>query len=103
MGEKVALHVDLQEGFDGNSIVVRINGNEAWRNDGVKTRHQIGLADSFSTTVPTGIVEVVIEQPDKHLSHTISLNVEGPTYVGVERNEDGRMTHKEQVEPFRYM
>ena len=34
MGEKVALHLDLQEGFDGNIIVVRIDGNEAWRKDG---------------------------------------------------------------------
>ena len=103
MAETVTLQLDLQEGFDDNNIVILIDGKEAWLKKGVKTRYQIGLADSFSTTVPAGTVKITIEQPDRHQSHNISLQVDVQTYVGVVRNDDGSITHKEQIQPFHYM
>ncbi len=103
MAETVNLQLDLQEGFDDDTIVILIDGKEAWRKKGVKTRYQIGLAESFSTTVPTGTVKITIEQPDRHQSQNIILQVDVQTYVGVVRNDDGSITHLEQNHPFHYM
>ncbi len=103
MGETITLQLDLQEGFDGNTIVILIDGQESWRKKGVQTKYQIGLADSFSTRVPTGTVKITIEQPDMHQTHNISLPLDGPTYVGIVRSEDGCITHKEQIQPFHYL
>ncbi len=43
----VLLHIAFQEGFTDDTVVVRVNGREVFRKGSVKTRLQIGYADSF--------------------------------------------------------
>ena len=57
------LAIALTDGFDGDAVVVTVNGVEAFRGDRVTTLTQIGLADSFEVDVPDGpsVVEVDVE------------------------------------------
>ena len=48
------LHIALQEGFAGDPVSISVDGREIYRKDGVRTRTQIGLADSIETTHDQG-------------------------------------------------
>lgn len=70
------LHIAFQEGFDDDSVIVRINGKEMFRKDDLKTRSQIGYAGSFETNSHEGPVTIDILLPNKNLSQTGAA----PTY-----------------------
>ena len=45
------LHVALQDGFDNDTIEVRVNGQTVYERDGVTTMTQISLADAFDVDI----------------------------------------------------
>ena len=74
--------IDLQEGFDGDRVVIRVDGRPVYDKQGVSTRMQIGLADSVQ--VETGSeAELAVQLPDKGLEGTVKLFVEETPNVGV--------------------
>jgi hypothetical protein len=99
------LHVALQEGFQGDTVIVRLGGAEVYRRAGVKTRMQIGLADSFELDAPPpGPAELQVEVPSRNTTATVPLEVpdSGELYVGVSVAPDGRIDCRSGEEPFRY-
>jgi hypothetical protein len=96
------LRVDLQEGFDGDTVAVRLNGRELFHKSGVRTRLQIGLAQLVETEIPEGdaIVEVTLEE--RRLEVKIPLKVAAATYVGISVTGDG-LIHQVSAEPFGYL
>jgi len=96
------LHVALQEGFDNDTVVVRVNGRQALAQDGVRTRRQIGLAGSVEVEVAEGAATVEIALPSRGLSATIPLVLPGPRYVGVSVDREG-IRHRLSTEPFGYL
>ena len=78
------LRVDFQEGFAGDEVDVRINGEESLHRDGVTTKRMLGLASTSEIKVPADkTINVEIELPKKHLSKTISLPASESVYLGV--------------------
>ena len=77
------LRVDLQEGFAGDDVDIRINGRESLHKEGVTTKRVLGLATSSEIEVPDGPVSVEIEVPTKQLSKTISLEGAESSHLGV--------------------
>lgn len=77
------LHVALQEGFEGETVVIRVAGKEVFRKDSVTTKLQIGFAESFEMNVEEGPVNLEIALPSKALSKAIDLQVTNTIYVGV--------------------
>ena len=61
------LHVAFQEGFRDDAVVVRVNGEEVFHKGSLKTRLQIGYADSFELTVEEGRVDIEVLLPLKNL------------------------------------
>ncbi len=57
------LHINLQEGFANDTVVVRVNGQEVFNRTSVKTRLQIGLANAFEVDVPEGSADIQIALP----------------------------------------
>jgi len=53
------LSVALEDGFEDDTVVVEVNGRQVFERDGVSTRTQIGLAESFEVTVDED--EAVVE------------------------------------------
>src|SRR2546422_7280448 len=96
------LHIAMQEGFEDETVVIRVAGREAFRKDNVKTKLQIGFADSFEMNVEEGSVSIEIDLPKKSLSKSIELQVPNTVYLGVSIIA-GKIEYKISPEPFGYL
>ncbi len=96
------LHIAFQDGFEGDTVIARINGKEMFRKDNVKTRSQIGYANSFETNSHEGPVTIDILLPIKSLSETVQLQLTAATYVGVSI-QHGKITYRISHQPFGYL
>ena len=95
------LHVDLQEGFHGEPVAATVNGRELFRKDGVRTRTQIGLADSFEIALPPGPVEIAITV--RETTEDISVSLSSDLFIGVSITPEGRIVHKQSSQAFGYV
>ena len=95
------LCVALQDGFEDDTVVVKFNGKEVFKQEHVKTKRQIGKAASFEVEAEDGPGKVEVSLPFKDLTQTIALKVSGDVYLGVSIAE-GKIEHKLSSEPFRY-
>jgi hypothetical protein len=83
------LQIDFEDGFDGDTVVVRADGEEVWRQDGVTTNAAISLAVIAQVEVPESAeVEVEVEVETQGLS--AATRMETP-YLEV-RVVGGRLT-----------
>jgi hypothetical protein len=98
------IHVALQEGFQNDTVVVRLDGVEVYRQTGLKTRMQIGLADSFDLDVAPGPIELWVEVLTQNAGVRVPIEVPvaRELYVGVSVAPDGGVSYKVTDEPFRY-
>ena len=96
------LRIDFQEGFTGDTAVVRINGSEVYR-AAPKTRMQIGLADTRNFDFPPQQLEIEFEMPDTGASETLRLSLDRACYLGVSLDQGKRITFKNSREPFGYL
>jgi hypothetical protein len=95
------LRVDLQEGFGGEPVLITVNGREHFRKDGVRTRTQIGRADSFELTLPTG--PTTIEITARGTTHRVAATLSADLYVGVSITPDGTIVDKQSAHAFGYV
>lgn len=79
----VLLRIDLQDGFDGDNVIVKINRKQVYRKEGVKTELTLGYADSLEVEVSEGPCMVEVALPEKDIAESISLNVFAPVYLGL--------------------
>jgi hypothetical protein len=98
----VLLHVAFQDGFTGDTVIAQVNEEVVFRKENVKTRTQIGLADSFEMNVEKGPVSVQVHLPLRNLSETIVLQVSEAVYVGVSIYHD-RIDYRISDRRFRYL
>jgi hypothetical protein len=80
--DPVELSLFLTEGFAGDRVVVRLDGATVFAADGVRTRHQVGLA--ASATVPAarrGRFEV--DLPDRQMHAVCDVDPIATPYVRV--------------------
>lgn len=76
------LRVDLQEGFDGDEVIVRVDGHEV-RRDGVTTAEAVGYAGSVEVEVDDGTTaNVAVDVPTRGLGARTAAAVAGDVYVG---------------------
>jgi hypothetical protein len=97
------LHIALQEGFDGDEVIVLIDGQDVYRRPGVTTRTQIGLADSFTRKVADRRVAVEVRLPGRGASGLIDVDGNRPCHIGVSVTPAGRVALRAQDEPFGYL
>ena len=95
------LHIALQEGFAGDPVSISVDGHEIYRKDSVRTRTQIGLADSIETTHDKGSATIEIHARDS--GATIMPTLDGDLFLAVSLAPDGRIVHRSSAQPFRYM
>jgi hypothetical protein len=85
------INVALQDGFDGDTVVIRVDGVEAYRRDQVTTRTQISRADDMQLDVPDGPFELEVEvstrgvdtrlRIDPHTQPNVALSLLGGQLV----------------------
>jgi len=95
------LHIALQDGFTGEPVAIAVDGREIYRKDQVRTRTQIGLADSVETAHDAGPARIEISA--RGTSSTLTPTIAGDLYLAVSIAADGRIDHRTSSQPFRYM
>lgn len=98
------VHIALQDGFEGDTLAVQINGQQVYQRSGLKTRMQVGLADKFDINVGVEPLEIQVDVPTRQSSATIPLGAPSgnDSYVGISISSDGAVTYRISEEPFRY-
>lgn len=94
-----SLYANLQDGFTDDLVVVRVNGTEAFRKEGVRTSLLLGYADSFHTQITGGPANVEVIVPSRNVSKKISVR---KPYLGVSILE-GEIDFIERGEPFGHL
>lgn len=97
------LHIALQDGFIGDTVVVFVNGKEEYRKSPVNTRFQIGLADTFELNVAAGTIHVKVSLPLKNVSESSDLQVSADIYFGVSLSAEGKLICDTSDRPFGYL
>jgi hypothetical protein len=82
----VKLHVDLQEGFADDAVVVRVNGLEIFCQEHLTSRPELGLAKTLEAEVEPGEVEIEVVLPSKKLSKSIETQIKNETWVSFSIN-----------------
>ena len=95
------LRIALQDGFEGDAVVVSVNGKEVFDQDSVKTKRQIGNARSFDVEVAEESADVEVSLPSRKLSESIAVKMDGKVYLGVSITRN-RIEYNISSEPFHY-
>jgi len=96
------LHIALQEGFEGDDVVLLVAGQRMSR-PRVTTKNQIGYADGVDVEVPPGEVRIDVELTQRKIRGSYTLKVDGPVYLAVSVDREGKLRFEEALEPFRYL
>ncbi|MFQ5347846.1 MAG: hypothetical protein ACE5ED_08380 [Rhodothalassiaceae bacterium] len=96
------LRVDLQDGFDGEAVLVELDGKAVYRQDEVRTRYQVGLADVIERDVADGRHALAIRLLRQDAAWQDSIDVKGETHVGVSLSASGTLEVTVEDRPFRY-
>src|SRR3712207_5669203 len=97
------LHVALQEGFEGETVSMRVNGSEVARRSSVATRNQIGFAEAIELEGSEGEIQLEVRVESRSLERHMPVRVVGTTYVGVSIGRDGQLHCEVTQQPFRYL
>jgi len=95
------LHIALQNGFAGIPVTLVVDGQEVFRKENVRTRTQIGLADSIELERADGPVKIEVTAGD--VAGSIAAHLAGDLYVSISVSPEQRLVHKSSPTPFRYM
>ena len=99
-----SLRIDLQDGFLDDTVVVRIN-HEEYRKPHVRTRLQLGYADSLEIDVRESTVDVEVVLPSRGSSKFIPVvfDKSDTVYLGLSVTAEGEISERVSHEPFGYL
>ena len=84
------LRVDLQGGFDSDTVEIWVDEERRWREEAVTTKFTLDLAASVPLEVPDGAADVRVVLPERAIEQALEALVAGETYV-VARVENDRL------------
>jgi|SRR5215211_6199922 len=98
------LHIDFQEGFRDDTVMVRVN-HEEYHKPHLRTRLQIARAGSLEVDVRENTVDVEVVVPSRELSKSIPIVFEesDTVYLGLSITAEGEISERVSYEPFRYL
>jgi hypothetical protein len=68
------INVALQDGFDSDDVVIRIDGTEAYRGEQLTTRTQISHAGDTQLEVPDAPFMLEVDVPTRGIHETFQLD-----------------------------
>lgn len=77
------INVALQDGFDSDEVLIRVDGAEAYRGEQVTTRTQISHAADFQLDVPDEPFTLEVEIPTRDARETFELDPNTHTNVAL--------------------
>jgi hypothetical protein len=98
----VTLHIDLQDGFQNDEVIVRLDGKEVFHKSGVNTDIRISRADGFEAKTTKAEALVDVEFPQKHVKGSQTFKASETPHIGISIRE-GKAQIRLSAEPFLYM
>lgn len=95
------LAVALEDGFEADLVVVRVNGEEVLRREDVTTDVRIGLAHGFDVRVGRLPATVEVDLPNRGLAGRTTVETEATTHLSISV-VDGALRFR-RPDRFRYM
>ena len=68
------IHLALQDGFDGDDVVLRVDGAELYRGEDVTTRTQISHAADMQLEVPDHPFALEVDVPTRGVRETVQVD-----------------------------
>jgi hypothetical protein len=99
----VEIPIDLQDGFKDDTVVILLDGREAFRDEAVSTRFQIGRAKSVKLQAPEGRTELTVEVPTRNARASATIDTAKPVFVGISLTTQGKLQVRVQEQPFGYL
>src|SRR3954452_23256282 len=96
------LQVDLQDGFDGDEVVVKVDGKVGFHEQEVSTLTVIGRAATFTVDTAASSVDVEIDLPGRQLGDRFRVDVTSTPHLGISVI-GGQLTYRVSSEAFGYM
>ena len=97
--EMVEITIDLREGFEGDTVVIAVNGEEVYRGEAVRTDYSIGLADVVRAASPPGAMTCEASVPNRRLTADYETTVEEPIVLAVRIDPGGSLVIEPAPEP----
>lgn len=96
------LTIHLQDGFDDDTVVIRVEGKEVFHKAGVQTKLLLGYADIIEAEVPEGLASVEVGVPSRQVSDSFQVEVQPKAHVGISLHGD-TIRHLVSKRAFGYM
>jgi hypothetical protein len=77
------INVALQDGFEGDDVLIRVDGDEAYRGEDVTTRTQISHAADTQLEVPDGPFTLAVDVPTQDARETFQLDPRSQPNVAI--------------------
>jgi hypothetical protein len=96
------LSIHLQEGFDDDEVVVRMNGAESARRQHLTTKRLLGYADIVELRKPAGSeIRLEVSLPDRSLVGSATVPAMGDSFIAA-NVVGGRLELAVRDRPFAY-
>ena len=96
------LRIDLQGGFDSDTVEIWVDEERRWREEAVTTKFTLDLAASVPLEVPEGPADVRVVLPERSIERALEALVAGETYV-IARVENDRLQLEQLAEAPYYL
>ena len=96
------LRIALEEGFEGEAVVVDVNGSTVLERDDVRTRMQVGFAERLEVPVEEGDAVVEVRLPQRRAAGRLTCHVADRLHVGVSLRR-GEVVFRTSEQPFGYV
>ncbi len=96
------LRIALEEGFEGEAVVVEVNGHTVLERDDVRTRMQVGFAERLEVPVDEGDAAVEVRLPRRGAAGRLTARVVDRLHLGVSL-QNGEVVFRTSEQPFGYL
>jgi hypothetical protein len=83
------LHVNLQEGFSHDSVVVLVDGRQVFRKQDVSTNPSLGLAGTMKVNTDGDRAEIEIQVVSRNTSDAHEVDLSQTPEVGISLDPEG--------------
>ena len=101
-GSVGTLSIALEEGFEGDSVVVKVNGRTVFEGDDVRTRMQIGRAERLEVPIEAAAADIEVRAAERRAAGRLTCDVVDRLYVGVSL-QGSKVVFRTSQQPFGYV
>lgn len=100
--QTTTLHIDLQEGFQLDAVIIRIDGQQVFHQDKVTTDQRIGRAAGVEASTAKHEVVLEVEIPKRKLKAVQRVTPAEAAHIGISV-EAGSLRFRTSAQAFYYM